>query len=117
MREIVVNRCYGGFGVSTEAVLELRNWGYKPAIACVLAGEKYSNGTVCDRDYKSYSMDYENPRAERDDLELVRIVKEWGKRVNGICADLRVVEIPDDVKWEISEYDGYESVEEEHRSW
>ena len=28
-----------------------------------------------------------------------------------------VVEIPDDVKWQIDDYDGYEWVAEQHRTW
>ena len=30
---------------------------------------------------------------------------------------MKVVEIPDDISWEISDYDGWETVEEIHRSW
>ena len=32
-------------------------------------------------------------------------------------SDLKVVEIPDDVEWEIEEYDGNEWVSEVHRCW
>jgi len=40
-----------------------------------------------------------------------------GKKANGGYAELKVVEIPDDVDWEITEYDGLEQVEEKHRVW
>ena len=48
---------------------------------------------------------------------VVRVVEELGSAANGRCAELTVVEIPDDVNWEISEYDGMERVAEKHRSW
>lgn len=35
----------------------------------------------------------------------------------GDCADLKIVEIPDDVEWVIEEYDGIEYVSEVHRTW
>lgn len=34
-----------------------------------------------------------------------------------IHADLKIVEIPPDVDWEINEYDGVEWVAETHRTW
>ena len=53
----------------------------------------------------------------RDDPDLITVVEELGPEADGSHADLKIVEIPDDVKWVIDEYDGWESVEEEHRSW
>lgn len=53
----------------------------------------------------------------RSDIDLVKVVKELGDAANGACAELRIVEIPDDVKYEIDEYDGNESIHEVHRSW
>lgn len=53
----------------------------------------------------------------RADPILVRVVEELGAAANGSCAELAVVEIPDGIEWEISEYDGNERVEEVHRSW
>jgi len=53
----------------------------------------------------------------RDHALLVRVVEELGDKASGRCADLKVVEIPDDVEWEIDEYDGSEHVAEKHRTW
>jgi len=44
-------------------------------------------------------------------------VEELGEKANGQCADLKIVEIPDDVEYEIEEYDGVEWVAENHRTW
>lgn len=53
----------------------------------------------------------------RDDERLIKVVEKLGDRANGACAELKIVEIPDYVDWEIDEYDGLESVDEAHRSW
>lgn len=62
----------------------------------------------------SYWSDRDLPR---DDPVLVQVVEELGKEANGTCAALKIVEIPDDVEWEIEEYDGNEWVSERHRTW
>ena len=88
---IVINSCYGGFGLSDKALV-LYN-------------------TLANTELEYYSD------IERNDPILVHVVETLGNEANGRFAKLCIVEIPDDVNWEISEYDGSESVEEVHRSW
>ena len=45
------------------------------------------------------------------------MVEEDSKLYSGRSADLRVVEVPADVDWEIVDYDGQEHVAEKHRTW
>jgi hypothetical protein len=89
--KIVINRCYGGFSISRAACEELgKEWdGY---------------GFLYDLD-------------QRADPALVACVEKLGEAASGALARLVVVEIPDDVEWEISEYDGVETVAEVHRTW
>ena len=54
---------------------------------------------------------------DRSNALLVRVVEELGARANGKFANLDVVEIPDDVEWQIDEYDGSETVREKSREW
>lgn len=54
---------------------------------------------------------------KRDDPAFVKMVEDLGGKASGRFAKLRVVEIPDDVDWEITEYNGLEQVEEKHRIW
>ena len=93
LRYIVINTDYGGFGLSEEA--EAR---YK-----AMAG-------ITDESWWYVDI-------ERDDPYLVKIVREMGADANGSYANLKVVEIPGDVDWEIGEYDGREWVAEKHRTW
>lgn len=58
-----------------------------------------------------------NRDLERHDPLLVKVVEELGDAADGSCAELKVVEIPDGVDYEIDEYDGLESIHEKHRTW
>ena len=90
--KIVVNRCYGGFSLSKEA--------------CKFLGLEWD-------DYRYSYRAYD----KRTDPKLIECVETLGEKANGRFAKLEVVEIPDDVNWEISDYDGIETIEEVHRSW
>lgn len=93
VRSVVINTCYGGFGLSDRAIREYMS----------LAG-------LVERDFHDTDI-------ARDDPYLVKIVKELGEAANGTHAKLKIVEIPGDVSWHIGEYDGNEWVAEDHRSW
>lgn len=88
--KIVINACFGGYGLSEAAYkylgLEWDGYGFARNI-------------------------------NRTDSKLVECVETLGEAANGRFARLKVVEIPDDINWYLSEYDGIETVEEAHRSW
>ena len=89
--KIVINACYGGFGLSKEAL--------------ALFNER--SGAV---------VTYED-KIKRDDPILVEVVEQLGEDASDRFADLKVVKIPDDVQWTIEEYDGNEWIAEKHRTW
>jgi hypothetical protein len=91
--KVVINRCHGGFSLSQEAE----------------ALYKERKG-ITDPDWYYWNL-------ERDDLILVDIVNELGEAANGRYAELAIVDIPDDVDFQIEEYDGKEWVAEVHRTW
>lgn len=108
--KVVINRCYGGFGLSHEAIMryaELKgfeNFTFEE-------GKFFSNYYhVGDEFFYSYNI-------ERNDPVLIQVVEELGENASGHCAELKIIEIPDDIFWEIHDYDGRESVVESHRSW
>jgi len=96
--KVVINRCWGGFGLSKEAYEFL--------------GLKWDGfGNLYGTEYrKNFELDRTNPK-------LVECVETLGDKASGRYACLRVVNIPDDVKWEINNYDGMETIEEVHRTW
>lgn len=66
---------------------------------------------------KELGLTYGGRDVERNDPALIEVVERLGRRANGSFADLKIVEIPDGVEWEIDEYDGSERVAEKHRTW
>ena len=82
--------------------------------------EDWHNMTIAQR--QAHNRAYEkivfyDHDVARDDPYLVATVEELGAAANGRHANLKVVEIPADVEWEIDEYDGMEHVAEKHRTW
>ena len=90
MQKIVINTCYGGFGLSDKA----------EKLYLKIAGKPFDR-------WENY----------RDDPALVKVVEQLGNLASSSHADLKVVEVPNDVKWTIEEYDGAEWVAEVHRTW
>lgn len=84
--KVVVNKCYGGFGLSTKARKMLN----AEDITKVWELEETEN---------------------RNNPELINAVETLGDEVNTRSSELKVVEIPETATdWEINEYDGFETV-------
>ena len=139
--KVVINRCYGGFGLSHEATLryfEIKGievypeqgnaiwkfwtyWIVKPEDRIESKeGEAFYKMSIKDRQAynKAHSEQTVYPREiERHDPVLVQVVEEMGDAADGDHAELAVVEIPDDVEYIIEEYDGLEHIAEAHRTW
>jgi hypothetical protein len=54
---------------------------------------------------------------DRTNCLLIEAVKKLKKKANGIDADLKIVEIPNDIEWTISGCNGGEWIAEKHRTW
>jgi hypothetical protein len=90
--KLVVNNCYGRFGLSPKA--QERYWGLKGKNLAEVPREEFARSETI----------------ERHDPVLVRVVEEMGKAADGTCARLTVIEIPDGVDYVIRDYDGMEWV-------
>lgn len=145
--KIVINKCHGGFGISEQAVLryfELKgekvwvrqdpSWKWSKQYSLVPFEERldkdFDATTFSPPDWHDMTLDqrrnwnetYRNQTFSerdiaRDDPFLVQVVEELGKLADGSHSELKVVTIPDDVEWQIDEYDGSEWVAEKHRTW
>jgi hypothetical protein len=130
MTKIVYNACYGGFGLSHEAimryaeikgikmyfthsgVLDLQHYYLcTPEEYERLCAEDEANPIGTNRYARSNEL-YFSPRSvERTDPALVQVVEELGAKANGEFSKLRIAEVPAGTLYRIDEYDGYESVE------
>jgi hypothetical protein len=119
MTRVAINRCFGGFGISDEAFEKLLG---RKGIAFdkveneskLMGATYYQAGHAGDDDYYIGEYDYYN---DRSDADLIAIIEEMGESANSWASKLSIVEIPDDVKWHIHDYDGMEHVAENHRTW
>ena len=102
--KVVINRRYGVYCLSDEALIYM-GLPLEPHLYALTDGHD-----LCTNARNPFQNDRSNPL-------LVKCVEELGERANGRFAELHVVEIPDDVTFEITEYDGMEETHEVHRSW
>jgi hypothetical protein len=120
--KVAINRCFGGFSLSAEAFERLLE---RLGIEFVKVQDVqyrslgithyYRKGMVDQDDGYLSPYDFTNNRASED---LIAVIEELGvEKASGKYAEIRIVEIPDDVKWHIDEYDGVEHVAEDHRTW
>lgn len=63
-----------------------------------------------------YSKEYPN-QYSRTDPDLILAVETLKEKANGRISKLKIVNVPNNIKWEITEYDEIEQVEEKHNSW
>ena len=113
MKKIVINKSYGKFSVSHRAFLRLRELGQQHALKEADLGAYWPEAASP----REPSLNQCGTLIPRDDLKLTQVVEELGGAANGHGAELRVVAIPDDVRWEISAIGGVEHVSEVHRIW
>jgi hypothetical protein len=95
--KIVLNKCYGGFSLSAQALNRLRDLGALPML------ERHKE--ECDENYEYRQL----LKLERTNPLLVQVVEELGEKANGECSDLVIRMITVDIN--INSFDGYESVD------
>jgi hypothetical protein len=130
MTKVVYNACYGGFGLSKEAIqrywdikgqqvwIEDSEWGFsvwlvppeqrlKPQTTKEILTMSKDELTAYNKAYSAQSWYYGN--VVRHDPALVQVVLELKDKANAEYANLAIKEV--DGPYRIDEYDGYESVE------
>lgn len=100
--KIVINKCYGGFSL-TKAVFD------------ELGFEWDGYGRT---DNEDFGIESDNYLAYRSDPRLIAAIEKVGEsESSGGLADLSIVDIPDGIEWEIDDYDGIETIHEQHEIW
>lgn len=136
--KVAYNGCFGGFGLSPLALTEYAKlkgltltWYWqdntkKKYIRISVENIKDSCWTRPYTEDLGESIDkisndkYYSPNfydENRSDPDLITVIETLGKKANGTFAELQIQEIPDWSQFEITEYDGYESVEPPRMSW
>ena len=141
--KIVINNRHGGFGLSPEAMAlyaeikgiplypeESQPFGSFEIVTYWTVPKEKRSPKVDQSNWHAMSLEEKKASNEairestindkdipRDDDALVQVVNKMGKAANNRFSNLKVVEIPDDVEWEIEEYDGLEWIAEKHRTW
>jgi hypothetical protein len=112
--KIIINKCYGGFGLSEDAVsMYLKRKGLQVYI------KRHAKFNVY---YTHPDMRHEDCFSEygvrRDDPILISLIEEFGSAsIGGRHTALEIVEIPDDVvHWSVHEAEGVEWIVE-GRMW
>lgn len=137
--KIAINRKYGGFNLSHKAVMryaalkgfKLYSYEYDfKTQTCSPADESkiddkrllpiisYSTEPIKNQSPSNNNTHFSHNDIKRHDPILIQVIEELGKKANGgSVAQIKLVDIPDDVEYTIEEYDGIEWVAEKHRTW
>ena len=118
--KIAVNKCFGGFDLSDKVCEKLIELGIPHFKSCEEMGKDYNGLYVVDSDYPSLEKYYTNlsDKENRTNPLLIQAIEEVGeKESSGRFGEIRIIEIPDNIEYEIDDYDGIESIHECHRSW
>lgn len=112
--KIAINIQFGGFSISKKALDYMNSLGCEKAEEILYEHKKETS--EADLDSFSYNSFYDFNN-DRTNHYLISAIESLGKEAFGSMSHLRVVEIPDDVDYEIYDYDGVESIHEKHRVW
>lgn len=140
-RKVVISATYGGFGLSWAGMQALAArkglvasyFSLSPDVHAKVYGgapvdpdDTFTHRVIGPRAVSAYDEIGNDARAagfldarylDRDDRDLVAVVEELGEAASSKLANLVIVEVPTDAQWHIAEYDGYEHVAEDHRTW
>ena len=101
--KVAINKCYGGFSPSQKAL----QWMLEKGATFI---KKEHTGYL-------YIVDIDDPAVRTHPILIECFETLSPEEYNSSCSDIKIIEIPDDVEFEICEYDGIEWVAEKHRTW
>ena len=107
--KVVINKCFGGFGLSEKAMRMLVERGHKEAIKAVEIFEEER------KKWKYWQLTLYSDTCRHDPL-LIAVIQELGDAANGPHAELKIIEIEGPF-YRIDEYDGSETVHTPDDEW
>ncbi len=141
MKKVILNKSYGGFGVSQkgyelyakkkgfELIVYKRNYDYESknfyytklkyptseVLVEYFTKDFGDNVLISNEDYENYSLHLS--WGYREDATLIEVIEELGEEANSIYSKLVIVEIPDDLDYMIDDYDGIETLHQKVQEW
>lgn len=151
--KVVINKCYGGFGLSPLACKEFAklkgkkcyffnfDFNQKKYVPLTMKEAKINlffnvftvknpNDYKCEKEWNEMTLEEKQKQnklfdefsmrehdIDRADVDLIKVVEKLGKKANSSFANLEIIDIPDDIEYNIEEYDGQEWISEKHRTW
>jgi hypothetical protein len=112
--KVIINSDYGGFSLSDDAILE---YGKRKGLNLIRDENTSWNISIFYNGAPATENYFDDREIPRNDSDLVAVVEQLGEAANGFAANLKVIEIPEDVNWQVEENDGLEWVSEKHRTW
>lgn len=116
--KIIINVCHGGFELSQKAFEYLIKLGWRVTDRWE---DKISNILDTGEFQKSIAGRYRFLNLSEIDIrtnpDIIAVVETLGEESYGDCASLKIIDIPDDIEYEIQDYDGMEWIAEKHRTW
>lgn len=106
--KVVLNKCYGGFDLSDKAHERLIELGVKYYESFDDLPKDDKELYVVKSDSVGFGKYYSNfgDMNNRSNELLIQVVEELGEDANGRFGELKIIEIPDGISWELDEYDG-----------
>jgi hypothetical protein len=114
MQKIAINKRHGGFSLSREF---WERYAELSGFELLVKDSKFEGYSLFYKDVEQDENLLSEHDLERDDPILIKVVEELKQKASTMFSDIVIVEIPDDVQWDIEEYDGLEWVAEKHRRW
>jgi len=119
--KVAINKCFGGFDMSAALCEKLIELG----IPLYSKWEDIPKGNkdpyiVKDSEKLSFNDYYSNFNEYqfRTNETLIKAIEAIGEgAASGRFGNIKVVNIPDGMEYEIDDYDGIETIREKHRSW
>ena len=136
--KVVINKCFGGYGLNMKAQKEIGKLKGMQLYFYTGAGSPYETlNRVNDeadaliliavtKDFGEKTtweeiddFIFNAKEIERNDKDLVQALETLGvKQCNTRFSSLKIVKLPKDItEYEITDYDGAETLHEKHRSW
>ena len=132
--KIAINICYGGFSLSVEAIYELIKRNSKCLEKILIESINDDPSFISEfSDYKENIKQHRymlslvlvdekviykliDTQDTRFNSDLIEVVEKLKENANGCYANISIIEISDNIEWQIKDNYGFEYIAEKHKT-